>query len=356
MTGDDLDGEPVAGDRLQRLIDRKAAYYQTRVRQQGLAVFPGAARLIMQAADAGLVLGLVSGKDRGKALGRQKRFKKAFKALPTAEDSRVFFDAQAMFVTVRSTVDLALTEAVKPEDLVLKPAFLDATQKVVEALAEDTADGGPALLVGAPWRGDDGGVYNAALLLDGGKIQSVRFKYDLPNYSVFDEKRVFKAGPLPGPVNFRGVRLGVMVCEDMWGPDVAECLEESGAEILLIPNGSPYEMDKADQRLQLAVARVTETGLPLIYVNQVGGQDELVFDGASFVLDAGCRLRAQLPSFEPGLTTTHWRRGHGDEHDVDLDRERQHGRDQRERHVRRELPRLRRLRRHGRQRPVGRGR
>jgi NAD+ synthase len=206
-----------------------------------------------------------------------------------------------------------------PEDLVLKPSFLAASRAAVEALAAETGDGGPALLVSAPWR-EEGGeagplrqhVYDAAMLLDGGEIQALRYKHDLANYSVFDEKRVFKAGPLPGPVNFRGVRLGVMICEDMWAPDVAECLEESGAEILVVPNGSPYEFDKADLRLQLAVARVTETGLPLIYVNQVGGQDELVFDGASFVLDAGCRLRAQLPSFEPGLTTTHWRRGHGD--------------------------------------------
>ncbi len=203
-----------------------------------------------------------------------------------------------------------------PEDLVLKPSFLAASRAAVEALAAETADGGPALLVSAPWReeGVESGplrrhVYDAALLLDGGEIQALRFKHDLPNYSVFDEKRVFKAGPLPGPVNFRGVRLGVMICEDMWAPDVAECLEESGAEILIVPNGSPYEMDKFDQRLQLAVARVTETGLPLVYVNQVGGQDELVFDGASFVLDAGCRLRAQLPSFETALVTTHWRRG-----------------------------------------------
>ncbi|RMD63073.1 MAG: NAD+ synthase, partial [Alphaproteobacteria bacterium] len=113
--------------------------------------------------------------------------------------------------------------------------------------------------------------------------------------------RLFKPGPMPGPVNFRGVRLGIPICEDMWGPEVCECLAESGAEILIVPNGSPYEMGKADVRLQLAVARVTETGLPLMYVNQVGGQDELVFDGASFVLDAGCNLRAQLPMFREAL-------------------------------------------------------
>ncbi|MEX2630143.1 MAG: NAD+ synthase [Tistlia sp.] len=202
-----------------------------------------------------------------------------------------------------------------PEDLVLKPDFLDAVQQGVEALAAETADGGPALLIGAPWRIDPaaraplrGKVYNAALLLDGGEIQAVRSKHHLPNYGVFDELRVFAAGPLPGPVNFRGVRLGVLVCEDMWFSDVAECLEESGAEILVVPNGSPYECDKHEVRIQLALERVVETGLPLVYVNQVGGQDELVFDGASFVVDAERNLRVQLPEFVEALSLTRWRR------------------------------------------------
>lgn len=195
-----------------------------------------------------------------------------------------------------------------PEDLVLKPAFQDAVVAAVEALAADTADGGPALLVGAPWV-KDGKLYNAALLLAGGKIAALRFKHDLPNYGVFDEKRVFTAGPLPGPMVFNGVRLGVMVCEDMWTQDSAECLAESGAEILIVPNGSPYESDKIDERISLAVARVTETGLPLVYVNQVGGQDELVFDGASFVINADRALVAQAPSFVDSVTLTKWQRG-----------------------------------------------
>ncbi|MEM7171656.1 MAG: NAD+ synthase [Pseudomonadota bacterium] len=202
------------------------------------------------------------------------------------------------------------------EDLVLKPMFLEEIRTAAEDLARDTADGGPGVLIGAPWAEGDlnqgplrGRVYNAALLLDNGKIQSVRYKYDLPNYGVFDEVRIFKAGPLPGPMSFRGVRLGVMICEDMWGPEPTECLEESGAEILVVPNGSPYEIDKTDERLQLAVARVSESNLPLIYVNQVGGQDELVFDGASFVLDADHTMAAQLPSFAEALTLTHWTRG-----------------------------------------------
>ncbi len=194
-----------------------------------------------------------------------------------------------------------------PEDLVLKPFFLDVVEAGVARLAEETGDGGPAMIIGAPWR-QEGGTYNAALLLDGGKLAGMRFKHDLPNYGVFDEKRVFAAGPVPGPISFRGVRLGLMVCEDMWTPDVTECLEESGAEILVVPNGSPYESDKLDERLSLAVARVTESGLPLIYVNQVGGQDELVFDGASFVLGADAALKAQAPAFQSHVMLTQWSR------------------------------------------------
>ena len=194
-----------------------------------------------------------------------------------------------------------------PEDLVVRPIVQQTIERAVTALAAETADGGPALLIGAPWV-EDGKLYNAALLLDGGEIATKRYKHDLPNYGVFDEKRVFDAGPLPGPVNFRGVRLGVMVCEDMWTVDVAECLEESGAEILTVLNGSPYEQDKWDTRLNLAVARATECRMPLIYVNQVGGQDELVFDGASFVIGADASLRAQMPAWESGVQITEWSR------------------------------------------------
>ena len=193
-----------------------------------------------------------------------------------------------------------------PEDLVLRPVFQETVEREVRALAAETADGGPALLIGAPWI-EGGGLYNAALLLDGGAVAAVRLKHDLPNYGVFDEKRVFDTGPLPGPVNFRGVRLGVMVCEDMWSAEVAECLQESGAEIFVVINGSPYEMDKWDQRLNLAAARVVEARLPLIYVNQVGGQDELVFDGGSFVLDGDSTLRMQAPSWREDITATSWR-------------------------------------------------
>jgi NAD+ synthase len=195
-----------------------------------------------------------------------------------------------------------------PEDLVIRPSFQKACAAVVEKLAAETDDGGPGVLIGSLWVDDDGKVYNAALLLDGGKIAAVRLKHDLPNYGVFDEKRVFAAGPLPGPVNFRDVRLGVMICEDMWQSEVAECLQESGAEILVVLNGSPYALDKWDQRLHLAVERVTETRLPMVYVNQVGGQDELVFDGGSFVLNTDRTLRARCADWYPGLQITNWQR------------------------------------------------
>ena len=198
-----------------------------------------------------------------------------------------------------------------PEDLVLKPFFLEKVEDAVRAFAEETADGGPAVLLTAPWR-DGGATYNAALLLEGGKIAATRFKRDLPNYGVFDEMRVFAPGPMPGPIDFKGVRIGVPICEDIWTPDVPECLQESGAEILLVPNGSPYDIAKTDQRLQHAVARVTETGLPLVYVNQVGGQDELVFDGASFVINADHSLAVQAVDWTEAVVTTQWRRGDDD--------------------------------------------
>jgi NAD+ synthase len=201
-----------------------------------------------------------------------------------------------------------------PEDLVLKPAFQSACRGAVEQLARETADGGPAVLVGTPWV-DDGKLYNACALLDEGRIAAIRFKVNLPNYGVFDEKRVFARGPVAGPVPIRGVRVGVPICEDTWLEEsedyenVVECLAETGAEILVVPNGSPYARDKGDIRLSISVARVTESGLPLVYLNQVGGQDELVFDGTSFVLNGDLSVAAQLPAFEENITTLRWTRG-----------------------------------------------
>jgi NAD+ synthase len=193
-----------------------------------------------------------------------------------------------------------------PEDLVLKPAFQDACREACESLARDTGDGGPAVLIGLPWVED--GLYNGCAVLDAGAVTAVRFKVDLPNYGVFDEKRVFLPGPLPGPVLVRGVRVGIPVCEDIWGEDVVECLAETGAEMLLVPNGSPYWRGKTDERFNIAAARVAESGLPLVYLNEVGGQDELVFDGASFVLNADAALACQLPAFRETVALTVWRR------------------------------------------------
>jgi NAD+ synthase len=194
-----------------------------------------------------------------------------------------------------------------PEDLVLKPAFQDACRTAIEALAADTADGGPGVIIGTPWP-EDGRVYNAVALLDGGTIQALRYKVELPNYGVFDELRVFEVGPLPGPVGFRGLRLGLPICEDIWFEQVCECLLETGAEMLIVPNGSPYWQGKADVRQQVAIARVVETGLPMVYVNQCGGQDELVFDGGSFGLNGDRTLAFQLPQFRETIETVTWQR------------------------------------------------
>jgi NAD+ synthase len=197
-----------------------------------------------------------------------------------------------------------------PEDLVLKPAFREMCEAEIEALAAETADGGPGVILGGPWKEGDK-LYNAAFLLDGGKIVARRAKHELPNYGVFDDKRVFDAGPAPGPVVFRGLRVGLMICEDWWFPAVSETLMESGAELLIAINGSPFELDKSEARIDLAVARVVETGLPFVFLNQNCGQDELVFDGASFVLNRDRSLAVRLPSFAEMLAITDWTREGG---------------------------------------------
>ena len=209
-------------------------------------------------------------------------------------------------------VDIVITSELivsgyPPEDLIVRPIVQEMVEQEVRRLASETADGGPAMLIGTPWR-DSGKLYNAAILVSEGEIKAIRFKHDLPNYGVFDEKRIFTPGPLPGPINFKDVRFGVMICEDMWKDDVAECLQESGAEILVVLNGSPFEQDKLDRRLNFSVSRTKECELPLIYVNQVGGQDELVFDGASFILGADSSLRVQSPAWKSSFTLSKWKK------------------------------------------------
>ena len=191
------------------------------------------------------------------------------------------------------------------EDLVLKPEFVRRTIEAGERLVDATADGGPALLFGTLHQ-QDGLTYNAMLLAEGGRIVGRTLKRELPNYGTFDEKRIFASGPLPSPIEWRGVRLGVPICEDIWLQPVCAALAEAGAEMLLVPNGSPYELDKDDLRLRLVRARVTETGLPLAYVNRVGGQDEIVFDGSSFVVNDDGEIVVQMTDWEESLLVTDW--------------------------------------------------
>lgn len=200
-----------------------------------------------------------------------------------------------------------------PEDLARKPAFLDACRKGIEKLAQVTAGSGPALLVGTPWY-ENGRVYNSLLLLDKGRIEAKRFKRELPNYGVFDEKRIFDSGPEQGILNFRAMKLGLMICEDLWFCETAARMHREGADLLLLPNGSPYERGKPQQRIEIAQARQQETGLPVLYVNQVGGQDELVFDGGSFVLERQGRLAIRMAPFQEAVLTTHWVKGNGNWH------------------------------------------
>jgi NAD+ synthase len=223
---------------------------------------------------------------------------------------------EARAEAVRAKADLVMFSELfiggyPPEDLILKTAFVEACMKAVDELAADTADGGPGIVIGSPHR-DKSGLHNSVALLDEGEIKAWRHKVDLPNYGEFDEKRVFRAGEMPGPVDFRGVRLGLPVCEDIWGDlGVCETLAESGAEMLLVANGSPYYRDKMDVRYQIVVRQVIESGLPILYVNQIGGQDELVFDGGSFAINADHQLAMQMSQFEKSLAVADWRRGEG---------------------------------------------
>jgi NAD+ synthase len=193
------------------------------------------------------------------------------------------------------------------EDLVLKPEFVRRVMEANERLVDATADGGPALLFGS-LHAEGGATYNVMILADGGRVVGRTLKHELPNYGTFDEKRIFAAGPLPRPIEWRGVRLGVPICEDIWLEPVCAALATGGAELLLVPNGSPFEIDKDDVRLALVRARVTETGLPLAYVNRVGGQDEIAFDGSSFVTNDDGEVVVQLTDWDEALLVTDWTR------------------------------------------------
>jgi NAD+ synthase len=194
-----------------------------------------------------------------------------------------------------------------PEDLVLKPEFVRRTHECTDQLVAATVEPGPAILIGTVIA-EGAAVYNALVLADGGKVLATTLKRELPNYGTFDEKRIFTPGPLPEPIDFKGVKIGVPICEDIWQEVVCAHLAEAGAEMLLVPNGSPYELDKDDLRYRLVRSRALQTGLPIAYINRVGGQDELVFDGSSFVLHPDGERVVQLCDWEEALLITDWER------------------------------------------------
>ncbi|RYE11463.1 MAG: NAD+ synthase [Hyphomicrobiales bacterium] len=195
-----------------------------------------------------------------------------------------------------------------PEDLFFKPRFVEDALQVAGELVRATKGTNVSLLLPTIWR--DGAVlYNAVLLAEDGKVTARRLKHELPNDDVFYEKRYFTAGPLPEPMTIKGVTIGVPICEDIWHRPVCEHLVARGAELLLCPNGSPYWKNKQHVRKDLVRSRTQEDGVPLLYLNQVGGQDELVFDGASFGMEPGNRLVFQGKSFESDFIVSDWERG-----------------------------------------------
>ncbi|MEL6980219.1 MAG: NAD+ synthase [Pseudomonadota bacterium] len=231
----------------------------------------------------------------GDVEGNAERIEAAWRAAAAAGDDLIVLPEMAI-------------AGFQTQDLVLKPAFIAACEAAIETLAARFSDG-PAALVGGPALREDA-LYNAVWLLEGGAVKGVFRKWDLPNYGVFDDKRLFTPGPESGPIAVRGARIGVPICEDAWTPHLAETLAESGAEILIVPNGSPYARGKYEiDRIPRMVARVVETGLPLAYLNLVGGQDDQVFDGGSFALDQGGALAAQAPFFEEAALRVTFERG-----------------------------------------------
>ena len=215
----------------------------------------------------------------------------------TIIDSRSYCQSKGVDLCVFSELCIS---GYPPEDLVLRPEFIKSNKKILQRLVDNSNSEGPAIIVGFP-REEKGRIYNSAVLIEKGNSYIID-KFHLPNYGVFDEERVFNRGNMSGPISIRGLRIGLMICEDMWHSDVSESLLESGAQLLIVINGSPFDQQKEDERLSVAIARVTETALPLLYVNQVGGQDEVVFDGASFFLDSNCKLSSQSPSWKEDIT------------------------------------------------------
>lgn len=200
--------------------------------------------------------------------------------------------------------EMALT-GYPPEDLILIPAFRQAAWEAARQIAKDTELLPCDLIFGNLWE-EEGRIYNASVLASAGRLTRLRSKHALPNYGVFDEKRIFAKGDAPKMFEWRGIKLGLLICEEVWDIALSQSLAAQGAEILLVQNASPYHIGKASQRKQVVDAAVTATGLPLVYLNLVGGQDELVFDGRSYIAAADGTDAARLPAFTEALAMTVW--------------------------------------------------
>ncbi|SMQ61420.1 NH(3)-dependent NAD(+) synthetase [Devosia lucknowensis] len=218
-------------------------------------------------------------------------------------------DAKAAGADILMFSELFLT-GYFPDDLLFKDQFLTDAIAAARAMVAETRGAGVAVILPTIWL-DGGRLHNAVLVGEDGEITAIRYKRELPNSDVFYEKRYFEPGPLALPVTIKGVSVGIPICEDIWHPSVCEHLAMRGAEIMLCPNGSPYWTDKQHIRKELVRARVAEDGVPMLYLNQVGGQDELVFDGASFAIEPGDKLVLQGKSFETDFIVSDWVRADG---------------------------------------------
>ena len=219
-------------------------------------------------------------------------------------------------ISVRSKLDKTVDILVAPElyisgypidDLVLREDFLDLVDKGLENLAKATKDCKSSIIVGAP-RKEKNTIRNSVFVIENGEISTFRDKYELPNSGVFDEQRIFTPGNLSGPVNIKGVRIGIPICEDIWKENVIECMAESGAEIIISINASPFTLSKNNERLSVVISRIRENELPLVYLNRYGGQDELVFDGNSFALNDDGSICLSCKSFEHDISIINFRK------------------------------------------------
>ena len=222
-------------------------------------------------------------------------------------------------IDVRSKLDKDVDILVAPElyisgypidDLVLREDFLDLVNKEINNLAKITTDNKSAIIVGAP-RKNDGSIKNSVFVIEKGEIISVKDKHELPNTGVFDEQRIFKKGPLENCVKIKGVNVGLPICEDIWKKTVLKKLSESGAEIIIAINASPFTISKYDERNDIALSRVKETKLPIVYLNRTGGQDELIFDGSSFSLNYDGKKFSSLEEFKEDISIINFKKNNG---------------------------------------------